>query len=227
MRLSAHFGQWLEVGRRGRKALRWQVAAELIYGQVKKSYQRRKLVRVTPVMRLGTSATLTAARPRTGSLWTTQHCFHRAGESDRPSWSGSVSKTYLGHRTAVSTPLGPPRVVESILSFCASPRIATGYVRAAARAREQAGSATLPASYPCHGSRENQPTVDSKGSALLSHATSVTLRMLSLNEARKRPCNDRKLHQEDESRAKRGLLGEAFHLSVQSSEEKTHLKCVR
>jgi hypothetical protein len=27
--------------------------------------------------------------------------------------------------------------------------------------------------------------------------------------------------------AQRGLLGEAFHLSVQSSEEKTRLKCVR
>jgi transposase InsO family protein len=58
MRLSAHFGHWLQVGRRGRKALRWQVATELIYGQVKKSYRRRKLARVTPVMRLGTEAAL-------------------------------------------------------------------------------------------------------------------------------------------------------------------------
>jgi IS1 family transposase len=58
MRLSAHFGHWLQVGRRGRKALRWQVATELIYGQVKKSYRRRKLARVTPVIRLGTEAAL-------------------------------------------------------------------------------------------------------------------------------------------------------------------------
>jgi transposase-like protein len=35
--LTAHFGQWLQVGRRGRSVRRWQVAAELIYGQVKKS----------------------------------------------------------------------------------------------------------------------------------------------------------------------------------------------
>ena len=40
---------------------RWQVAAGLIYGQVKKSYRRRKLVRVTPVMRLGTEDDLTVA----------------------------------------------------------------------------------------------------------------------------------------------------------------------
>jgi integrase-like protein len=39
----------------------WQVAAGLIYGQVKKSYRRRKLVRVTHVMRLGTDAALTVA----------------------------------------------------------------------------------------------------------------------------------------------------------------------
>ena len=56
--LTAHFGQWLEVGQRGRQ---WQVAAELIYGQVKKNYRRRKLVRVTHVMRLGTEAALKVA----------------------------------------------------------------------------------------------------------------------------------------------------------------------
>jgi transposase-like protein len=59
--LTAHFGQWLQVGRPGRNVRRWQVATNLIYGQVKKSYRRRKLVRVTPVMRLGTEADLTMA----------------------------------------------------------------------------------------------------------------------------------------------------------------------
>jgi hypothetical protein len=60
-RFSAHFGQWLDTARRGRKARQWQVAAGLIYGQAKKSYQRRKLIRVTHVMRLGTSVDLKAA----------------------------------------------------------------------------------------------------------------------------------------------------------------------
>ncbi len=58
--LTAHFGHWLQVGRPGRHGRRWQVAAELIYGQVKKCYRRRKLVRVTHVMRLGTEEALTA-----------------------------------------------------------------------------------------------------------------------------------------------------------------------
>src|SRR6266704_2034598 len=59
--LTAHFGQWLEVSRRGQKALRWQVEAGLIYGQVKKSYRRRRLIRVSHVTRLGTEDALKAA----------------------------------------------------------------------------------------------------------------------------------------------------------------------
>ena len=76
MRFSAHFGQWREVGRRGRNVLRWQVEAGLIYGQVKKSYRGRKLVRVSQLMRLGTQADLKAARPRTGILRAVEHRLH-------------------------------------------------------------------------------------------------------------------------------------------------------
>ncbi len=59
--LTAHFGQWREVRRRGRIMRRWQVEPSLIYGQVKKSYRRRRLIRVSPVMRLGTEEALKAA----------------------------------------------------------------------------------------------------------------------------------------------------------------------
>jgi IS1 family transposase len=59
--LTAHFGQWLAFCRRGRHGHRWQVAASLIYGQVKKCSRRRKLVRVRHVMRLGTEDALTVA----------------------------------------------------------------------------------------------------------------------------------------------------------------------
>jgi IS1 family transposase/transposase-like protein len=64
--LTAHFGHWLQVAHRGRKILRWQVAEGLLYGQVKKSYQRRKLVRVTHVMRLGTGTALKIALQEMG-----------------------------------------------------------------------------------------------------------------------------------------------------------------
>ena len=57
--LTAHFGQWATAS--GRRARQWQVATELIYGQVKKTYRRRKVVRVTHVMRCGTRAALRVA----------------------------------------------------------------------------------------------------------------------------------------------------------------------
>jgi hypothetical protein len=59
--LTAHFGDWLTGRCQGRRVRQWQVAAGLIYGQVKKSHRRRKLIRVTHVMRLGTEDALTAA----------------------------------------------------------------------------------------------------------------------------------------------------------------------
>jgi transposase-like protein/IS1 family transposase len=59
--LTSHFGRWLAFCRRGRTVRRWQVEPGLIYGQVKKCYRRRRLVRVRHVMRLGTQADLAVA----------------------------------------------------------------------------------------------------------------------------------------------------------------------
>jgi len=64
--LTAHFGHWLTGSCRGRRVRRWQVDPRLIYGQVKKCYRRRKLVRVRHVMRLGTQAALTVTLQRLG-----------------------------------------------------------------------------------------------------------------------------------------------------------------
>ncbi len=62
--LTAHFGQW--VGGIGQRARHWQVLPGLIYGQVKKTYRRRKVVRVTRVMRCGTVGDLRAALRKLG-----------------------------------------------------------------------------------------------------------------------------------------------------------------
>jgi transposase InsO family protein len=59
--LTAHFGHWRQVCRRGHNMRSWQVEPGLIYGQVKKCYRRRKLVRVRHIMRLGTQADLSVA----------------------------------------------------------------------------------------------------------------------------------------------------------------------
>jgi IS1 family transposase len=50
--LTAHFGRWVQDV--GEKRRQWQVAAELLYGQVQKSYRRRKLAKVERRMRCGT-----------------------------------------------------------------------------------------------------------------------------------------------------------------------------
>jgi hypothetical protein len=73
MRLSAHFGDWLTEHRRGRIVRQWQVAAGLIYGQVKKSYRRRKLVRVKHVMRLGTEDADPRRLAAVRLLWEGEH----------------------------------------------------------------------------------------------------------------------------------------------------------
>jgi IS1 family transposase/transposase-like protein len=49
--LTAHFGEWVLAARA--KKRQWQVSAELLYGQLKKSYRRRKLVKTQRRMRWG------------------------------------------------------------------------------------------------------------------------------------------------------------------------------
>ncbi len=105
--LTAHFGQWLEVGRRGRKTRQWQVAAGLIYGQVKKSYRRRKLVGVSYVMRLGTDAALKVALLGLGLSGRLNTAFIERVNLTIRDARGSPCSSHLGHGPAVSTTPGP------------------------------------------------------------------------------------------------------------------------
>lgn len=56
--LTAHFGEWIAAA--GRRGCQWQVMPGLLDGQVKKTYRRRKVVRVTRVMCSGTLTELRA-----------------------------------------------------------------------------------------------------------------------------------------------------------------------
>jgi hypothetical protein len=64
MRLPAHFGAWVKG--KGRRVRHWQVAAELISGQVKQVSRRCRLVRVTRRMRCGTAEELRTALSQLG-----------------------------------------------------------------------------------------------------------------------------------------------------------------
>ena len=57
LRSGQAFGQWITDVASGKT--RWQVALDLLYGQVKKSYRRRRLARVERRMRLGDLSRLT------------------------------------------------------------------------------------------------------------------------------------------------------------------------
>ena len=167
--LTAHFGQWPTLSR-------WQVKAGLIYGQVKKSYRRRKLVRVTHVMRLGTEDALTVALQRLGLGGAAEHCFDRAGESDRLSWDCCARSSYLGDSAAVLTPACSSGVVARVLSLCASSSIAADEARSATRTRGQIIGATRPPAHSSHGSRQNPPAMDGPRGARLPFVANFRLR---------------------------------------------------
>ena len=79
----------------GRRKRQWQVAAGLIYGQVKKRYQRRRLVRVTPVMRCGTRATLQMALMSLGLSGTLNTAFvERVNLTLRQSVAALIRRTW-------------------------------------------------------------------------------------------------------------------------------------
>jgi hypothetical protein len=122
-----------------------------------------------------------------GPVWTTEHRFHRAGSTDGASWRGGSGTPHLGHGEACPTTAGSLGMVAGLLSFRAPPRITTDSARAAARARRQVGSATLPAAHSSHGSREKHPTVVNAGSPVLSFATTAMLHNVSGYKARRRP----------------------------------------
>jgi IS1 family transposase len=128
--LSAHFGQWIAgVGRRARY---WQVAAGLIYGQVKKAYRRRRLVRTTQVMRCGTRAALQVALLGLGLSGRLTTAFvERLNLTLRQRVAALVRRTW-------STAQEAPHLLlhlewwRAVLSFRPSPRVVTGRVTATA-----------------------------------------------------------------------------------------------
>ena len=97
--LTAHFGQWVDGP--GRGARRWQVAAGLLYGQVKKTYRRRRLVRVVPRMRWGTRPALVTGLQTLGLRGTVNTAFvERVNLLLRQSVAGLARRTWSTSQTA-------------------------------------------------------------------------------------------------------------------------------
>ncbi len=161
---------------RGRKVLRWQVAAGLIYGQVKKSYRRRKLVCVTQVMRLGTEEALKAGLQEMGfSGRLNTACIERVNLTVRHGIAALARRTWA---TAQQSPqlLASVEWWRAYYHFVRPVLRAAGEARAAARTRGQTSGATLSATDASDGGGESEPTMDGEGSALLPLAAALRLR---------------------------------------------------
>ena len=68
--LTSHFGQWSQEGQS--RVRRWQLSAELLYGQVKKHYRRRRVERVEQRAMLGSIEQIKAALIMLGFTGTIQ-----------------------------------------------------------------------------------------------------------------------------------------------------------
>lgn len=151
------------MGCQGRKARRWQLAAGLIYGQAKKSDRRRKLVKVSHVMRLGTETALKVARPRMGLSGRLNTAFiDRVDLTVRHGVAAALVHRTWATAKARPTTLGPSRVVACVLSSCTAPYIVTDGARAALRTRRQTSGTTLPAAHSSYGNGKNQPSLDTR-----------------------------------------------------------------
>jgi len=109
-------------------------------------------------------------------LWSVEHRFYRAGQSDHPPWNSCIGSSNPGHFSTSSPVAGPAGMVARVLSLCPSSRIVAGEARAAARARGQTSSATLPTVDPSHGGRQNKQTMDGARGALVPIAAGFRLR---------------------------------------------------
>jgi hypothetical protein len=98
--LTAHFGHWIKAAKS--KRTQWQVAAGLLYGQVKKRSRRRRLVRVKQVIRLGTGPAFTEALQALGwSGRVNTACIERVNLTLRRGVAALARRTWA---TALQTP---------------------------------------------------------------------------------------------------------------------------
>ncbi len=174
--LTAHFGTWREERCRGRNVRRWQVAAGLIYGQVKKCYRRRKLTRVLHVMRLGTEAALTAALQELGfSGRLNTAFFERVNLTVRHGVAALACRTW-------ATAQQSPQLLANLEWWRAyyhfvRPHTALRVALVQPGEREgQPAGATLSATDSSHGSGKNHPTMDGARGARLPPASGFRLR---------------------------------------------------
>lgn len=141
--LTAHFGTWVET--LGEKKRVWQVATTLLYGQLIKSYRRRKLVRVERVIRWGSLDALKTRLQEAGWSGVVQTAFVervnltvRRGLAMFARRSWSTTQTIAQLKDGFAWWRGRMRV-----SLCEAPRVVTRQTDGSTRTRWKTLTATL------------------------------------------------------------------------------------
>ena len=113
--LTAHFGQWIRGV--GRRVGQWQVAAGLLYGQVKKHDRRRRLVRVTHVLRCGTHTALKTALQTLGLSGRLNTAFVERVKKDAAAERGGPGSSHLVDRAGRAAAAAACGLVARLLSL--------------------------------------------------------------------------------------------------------------
>jgi IS1 family transposase len=159
--LTAHFGHW--VAATGRRARQWQVAAGLIYGQVKKTYRRHRLVRVTQVMRCGTRAALKAALTELGLSGLLNTAFVERLKKDAAAERRGSRAPHLVNTAGGATVDGPPGMVARLLPLRAAASVATSCTGTADCAGWAAAAPAVPPADTRNGRWPDAPALDGAG----------------------------------------------------------------
>ncbi len=128
--------------------------------QVKKTYRRRKLVRVTQVMRCGTRVELTAALKKLGLSGRINTAFIERVKKDAAAKRGCLGAPDVVDGPGSAAITGPPPLVAGLLPLRAAARVIARGAGAAHRPRRQACAATLSATDTGNGCRTNQSALE-------------------------------------------------------------------
>ena len=190
--LSAHFGQWVEV--LGRRKRQWQVATGLIYGQVKKVYRRRKVVRVTLVMRWGTRMALRTGLQTLGLSGRLNTAVIERVKKDGAPKCRRTGPPHLVNAVAGAAVAGPSGVVAGVRAFCPAAPVVTGDTRTAAGPRWETSAPAVPAPESGAGRLLDEPALERRRSPGDSAPAGAVRRDLSMGRRGQRARGEREMH---------------------------------
>jgi hypothetical protein len=149
----------------------------LLYGQAIKRYRRRKLMRVKPVIRLGTEPAFRETLQALGFSGRVNTAFIERVAPPHPTQCRSASAPHVGDSLATPAFGSSFILVACVLSFRTAARLA---VRGGSRAsgRDPAEKTKVPAMHTSHGGWANDAPLDHPAPSRLPSATAPSLSSL-------------------------------------------------